>query len=115
LLELSPILIFWLRWAGLTLTTVLVGGALYTSWYSWGVEQGTIIGSCTMGAGFPESMPLDQWIPWLFSAQGICGQSPDMWFGLSMNETLLITLAIPLLVLVPQWLLHLRQVFVIKT
>jgi len=102
---------FWWRWTGLTLATILLGGALYTSWYAWGVEKGTVISSCTMGAGFPEAMPLDQWIPWLFSAQGICGLSPEMWFGLTMNETLLITLAIPFVVLLTQWLLHFRHAF----
>lgn len=106
---------FWWRWAGLTLTTLLLGGALYTSWYAWGVENGTIVSSCTMGAGFPEFMLLDQWIPWLFSAEGICGRSPGMWFGLTMNEALLITISIPLLVLVAQWLLHLRYAFAAKT
>jgi len=101
----------WWRWTGLTLTTTLVGGALYTSWYAFGVENGTVLSSCTMGAGFPEFMPLDQWIPWLFSAQGMCGRSPDMWFGLTMNEGLLISLSIPAFVLLAQWLLHIRYIF----
>ena len=34
-----------------------------------------------------------------FGADGPCGQSPEMWFGLSMVETLLITLGAPLIVL----------------
>lgn len=102
---------FWLRWSGLTLTTLLLGGALYTSWVSWGVEKGTIVSSCTMGAGFPTFMPLDQWIPWLFRADGFCGQSPEMWFGLSMNETLMLTVSPPFIVLLAVWLLHARQAF----
>jgi len=99
---------FWLRWAGLTLTGVFLGGGLYTSWYAWGVERGTVISSCTMGAGFPEFMPLDQWIPILFRADGFCGQSPPMWLGLSMVETLLITIGLPLLALIAAWLLNFR-------
>ena len=101
---------FWWRWLGLTLSIACIAGGIYTSWYAWGVENGTIISSCSMGAGFPEFMPLDQWIPLLFAAEGFCGQSPDMWFGLSMVEGLLITLSIPCLVLIAQWLLHLPHV-----
>ncbi len=97
---------FWWRWMFLTLTVVLLGGGLYTSWYAWGVEKGTIFASCSMGAGFPEFMLLDQWIPWLFGADGICGQSPAMPFGVSMVEGLLITIGAPLAVLTLQWLLH---------
>jgi len=97
---------FWWRWMFLTLTVAFLAGGLYTSWYAWGVEKGTIFASCTMGAGFPEFMPLDQWIPWLFGADGICGQSPAMPLGVSMVEGLLITIGVPLLVLALQWLLH---------
>lgn len=97
------------RWIGLTLTSAMLIGGLKTSWYSMGVENGDIIGSCSSGAGFPSFMPLDDWMPWLFSAQGLCGQSPNMWFGLSMNEGLIITLAIPVIVLLAQWLLHCRE------
>lgn len=100
---------FWLRWSALTLTLFFMGGALYTSWYSYGVEMGTVISSCSMGAGFPEFMMLDEWIPVLFRADGFCGQSPEMWFGLSMNQTLLVTLGVPTLVLAAQWVLHLTR------
>ena len=106
---------FWFRWMGLNLTIAMMGGALYTSWYALGVENGTVISSCTMGAGFPEFMPLDQWIPVFFEAQGICGQSPDMPFGVSMVQGLLITLSAPLLVLVGLWVMHVKNMLAGKT
>lgn len=99
---------FWLRWAGLTLTLVFLSGGLYTSWYAWGVEKGTVISSCTMGAGFPTFMPLDEWIPFLFRAEGFCGQSPPMLL-LSMVETLLITIGLPVLALLAIWLMNFRE------
>ena len=55
--------IFWIRFFGLLLTIVFISGAFYTSYYAWGVENGTVISTCSMGAGFPSFMPLDQWIP----------------------------------------------------
>ena len=100
---------FWWRWMALNLTIIMMAGALYTSYYAYGVEQGTVISSCTMGAGFPEFMPLDQWIPFLFEAQGMCGQSPAMPLGFSMVEGLLITLSAPLLVLIAAWIMHVRK------
>ena len=101
---------FWWRWMALNLTIVMMGGGLYTSWYAYGVEQGTVISSCTMGAGFPSFMPLDQWIPFFFEAQGICGQSPEMPLGFSMVEALLITTGAPLLVLLGLTALHVRKI-----
>lgn len=100
---------FWWRWMALNLTILMMAGALYTSYYAFGVEQGTVISTCSMGAGFPQFMPLDQWLPFFFEAQGMCGQSPAMPFGLSMVEGLLVTLSIPLLVLVAVWATHLRK------
>ena len=98
---------FWIRFFGLSITIAFVSGAFYTSYYAWGVENGTVISTCSIGAGFPSFMPLDQWIPFFFGADGPCGQSPGMWFGLSMVETLLITLGIPLLILLLIWIMHL--------
>ena len=102
---------FWWRWMSLNLTIVFMAGALYTSYYAFGVEQGTVVSTCSMGAGFPEFMPLDQWLPFFFEAQGMCGQSPAMPFGLSMVEGLLITLSIPLLLLIAVWVAHIRKIF----
>ena len=94
----------------LNLTIVMMVGALYTSYYAYGVEQGTVISSCTIGAGFPKFMPLDQWVPVLFEAQGMCGQSPPMPLGVSMVEALLITLSAPLLILVALWGVHVQKI-----
>lgn len=101
---------FWWRWIALTLTIGMIAGALYTSYYAYGVEQGTVVSSCTMGAGFPEFMPLDQWIPFLFEAQGMCGLSPPMPLGFSMVEALLLTLSLPLLILIVAWGIQARKV-----
>jgi disulfide bond formation protein DsbB len=87
----------------------MLAGALYTSYYAFGVEQGTVVSTCSMGAGFPAFMPLDQWLPFLFEAQGMCGQSPAMPLGLSMVEALLVTISIPLLLLVAVWVAHIRK------
>jgi disulfide bond formation protein DsbB len=101
---------FWIRFFCLTLTLACISGGLYTSNYAWGVENGTVISTCSMGAGFPAFMPLDQWLPFFFGANGPCGQSPLMWFGFSMVELLLITLGVPFIVLALLWVLHFPHV-----
>ena len=101
---------FWIRFFCLTLTLACISGGLYTSNYAWGVENGTVISTCSMGAGFPAFMPLDQWLPFFFGANGPCGQSPIMWFGFSMVESLLITLGVPFIVLALLWVLHFPHV-----
>lgn len=101
---------FWIRFLCLTLTLACISGGLYTSNYAWGVENGTVISTCSMGAGFPAFMPLDQWLPFFFGANGPCGQSPIMWFGFSMVESLLITLGLPCIVLALLWFLHFPHV-----
>ena len=45
---------FWIRFVGLSATIFFMSGALYTSWNAWGVENGTVISSCTIGAGFSD-------------------------------------------------------------
>ena len=100
---------FWLRWMSLNLTILMLAGALYTSYYAFGVEQGTVVSTCSMGAGFPTFMPLDLWLPFFFEAQGMCGQSPTMPLGLSMVEALLITISMPLLMLIAVWVAHIQK------
>ncbi len=103
-----------ISWINLTLIILLLAGAIYTSWYAWEVEKGTIVSSCAFGAGFPEFMLLDEWIPWLFEATGDCGQSPAMWLGFSMVEWLLITLSIPFIMLVLIWFAYLKSALTAK-
>ena len=55
----------------------------------WQIEAGYKMGSCSWSAGFPEFMPLNEWAPLLFEIGGICGESPDMLFGISMAEYLM--------------------------
>ena len=54
--------IFWIRFLAYPHDS-FISGAFYTSYYVRGVENGTVISTCSMGAGFWNSMPLDQWIP----------------------------------------------------
>lgn len=97
---------FWPRLLGLLAVGGLLGGALNTSWQAWNVEKGNVFSTCGMDAGFPEWLKLNQWLPQVFEAKGLCGQSPELIMGITMTDALLVSLAIPLLLLSLQILTH---------
>lgn len=80
-------------------TIGFLSGGLYTSYLAYGVENGTIFSTCSIGSGFPSWLPLDKWVPFLFEAKGLCGKSPEMLWGLTMTESLLLCFAIPIVVI----------------
>jgi len=55
-----------------------------------GVEQGWIMGMCSMESGLPSWFSLDKWIPWLFEIKTSCGYTPIIAFGISMAEILMV-------------------------
>jgi len=61
------------------------------SWQLLGIERGFITGgSCDMSLGLPGWLALDQWLPWLFQVQTSCGYTPELGFGITMAEALLV-------------------------
>jgi len=65
-------------------------GMLRSSWIALGVERGTVIDSCTMDPGFPEWLPLHQWMPSVFEPWEPCGYTPVLPFGVTMAEALVV-------------------------
>ncbi len=75
---------------GQFLSLLLASGLLYTSWRTLGIERGTIIDSCTMDAGFPDWLPLQRWLPQVFEPWEPCGYTPELPFGITMAEGLVV-------------------------
>ncbi|MBS98479.1 MAG: disulfide bond formation protein B [Oceanospirillaceae bacterium] len=73
-------------------------GLLRSSYITLGVEQGTIIDSCTMDPEFPDWLPLHQWSPTLFEPWEPCGYTPELAFNVTMAEALMVISAIWVLV-----------------
>jgi len=72
-------------------------GLLERSWQTLATERGWSEGSCDMSSGLPGWFALDQWIPWLFEVQSPCGYTPEILFGITMAESLvLISIALVL-------------------
>lgn len=70
--------------------TFMMAGLLERSYVLLGVEQGTIIGGCDMESGLPAWFALDKWFPVLFEIKTACGYTPELVFGITMAEALLV-------------------------
>lgn len=76
----------------------LMYGMLQTSLQLLGTERGTIVGSCNFDAGLPAWFALDQWLPALFEVQDSCGYTPELLFGITMAEALVVISALMILI-----------------
>lgn len=79
------------------LTALLMGGLLERSYQLLATERGWIFGSCNMDAGLPNWFALDSWFPAVFEVQTSCGYTPELLFGVTMAEGLLLFSALLLL------------------
>lgn len=59
------------------------------SWYLYQLENGYGDGSCEFQLGMPDWFAVDRWIPGLFEVRNLCSYTPEIFFGISMAETLL--------------------------
>ncbi|KPK55333.1 MAG: disulfide bond formation protein DsbB [Thiotrichales bacterium SG8_50] len=79
---------------GHVLVAVTMAGLLERSWMLLGVERGFIQGSCDFNLGLPAWLALDQWFPSLFKVWEACGYTPELLFGVTMAEGLLVMSAV---------------------
>ncbi len=63
-----------------------------------GTERGFVLTECGVDSGLPSWLALDQWFPLLFGVKESCGYTPQMMFGVSMAEALIVVF--PLLFLI---------------
>ncbi len=68
-------------------------GMLERSYLTLGIERGFVDGSCTLNAGFPAWLPLEKWLPTFFEPWEACGYTPEMLFGITMAEGLILASA----------------------
>jgi len=65
-------------------------GLLERSWKTLGVERGWIIEACSMDSGLPQWFALDKWFPHMFEPWEPCGYTPELLFGITMAEGLVL-------------------------
>ena len=86
-------------WLPLNRGTLLVGNGLVVvsgaglgerAWYLYQLENGIGNGSCQFELGMPDWFAVDRWFPSLFEVRNLCSFTPEMLFGLSMAESLML-------------------------
>ena len=79
------------------LTVVIAIGLLERSYQLLGTERGFTFSDCGMDLGMPAWFALDAWFPALFQVQTSCGYTPELLFGITMAEALIVISAVFLL------------------
>lgn len=72
------------------LSVVMMIGLLERSWMLLGTERGFIEGSCDFDLGLPAWLALDTWFPTIFKVWEACGYTPELLFGVTMAEGLIV-------------------------
>ena len=65
-------------------------GLIYNSYQLLGTERGFITGACNFDLGLPGWFAVEQWAPWLFRVETTCGYTPEVAFGITMAEVLIL-------------------------
>ncbi|RDH84974.1 MAG: disulfide bond formation protein B [endosymbiont of Galathealinum brachiosum] len=80
----------WLN-AGLQIIILLsVIGLAERSYLLLGTERGFIFGDCGFDAGLPAWFAIEQWLPWMYQVETSCGYTPEIIFGVTMAEALML-------------------------
>ena len=75
---------------GLVLLLVSSAGLGERSYYLYEIENFRGDGSCQFTLGMPDWFAVDRWFPALFEVRNICSYTPEIAFGISMAEALIV-------------------------
>lgn len=80
------------------LSVVLIAVALIERSYQLlGTERGFVFGDCGFDLGLPAWFAIDEWLPWLYRVETTCGYTPEILFGITMAEALMLLSVLMLL------------------
>ena len=82
-----------IRWANLLshLSVVAIAIALTERSYQLlGTERGFLFGDCGFSLGLPTWFAIEDWLPWLYRVETSCGYTPEIIFGITMAEALIV-------------------------
>ena len=55
-----------------------------------GTERGFVFSDCGFDLGLPAWFAIEEWLPWLFRIETSCGYTPEIVFGITMAEALMV-------------------------
>ena len=96
LLVIVSLVGFFLRnklWANLAmqLGIVLISvGLIERSYLLLGTEKGFVFADCGFNTGLPSWFAIEQWLPWMYQVQASCGYTPELLWGVTMAEMLML-------------------------
>lgn len=70
--------------------TVLMAGLWERCLFLLDVENGNATSSCNFFLGFPDWFALDKWFPEIFEVRNLCSFTPELLFGVSMAQCLIL-------------------------
>ncbi len=77
------------------LSTLLIAvGLTELSYRLLGTERGFIFSDCGLDLGLPAWLAIDEWFPWMYRVETLCGYTPELFFGITMAEMLIVMSAL---------------------
>ena len=55
-----------------------------------GTEKGFVFADCGFSLGLPAWFAIEEWLPWLYRIETSCGYTPEIIFGITMAEALML-------------------------
>ncbi len=77
---------------------LIAAGLVDRSYQLLGTERGFVFGSCGVDLGLPTWFAIEDWIPWLYRVETSCGYTPEVFFRITMAETLMVLSVLLLIV-----------------
>jgi protein dithiol:quinone oxidoreductase len=65
-------------------------GFVDRSYLLLGTERGFIFADCGFDAGLPGWFAIEQWLPQIYQVEASCGYTPELMFGVTMAEALML-------------------------
>lgn len=73
------------------MSVVLIAVSLVERSYQLlGTERGFVFSDCGFNLGLPAWFAIDDWLPWLYRVETTCGYTPELLFGITMAEALMV-------------------------
>jgi protein dithiol:quinone oxidoreductase len=73
-------------------------GLLDRAYLLLGTERGFVFSDCGFSLGLPHWLALDDWLPSVFRVETSCGYTPELAFGITMAEALMVLSVVLLIV-----------------
>ncbi len=71
-------------------TIAVAAGLTERSYMLLGTERGFVFADCGFELGLPAWFAIDSWLPWLYQIETACGYTPEIVFGITMAEMLMV-------------------------